>query len=230
MLPQIPPIVVVFTHQQSLYWPVALLPQTKTMRKLKLEVQLSLDGYLANEDGQTNWMIWNWGSEWSWDDELKDYHTELTQSTDCILLSRKMAVEGFVAHWKNTAADITNPQYTFANHIVRTQKVVFSTTLSKSDEIPGGWETVELCSSNIAEKINHLKKQAGKDMIAYGGASFIASLVKENLIDEYHLLINPVVLGKGVSFFTAIECPLPLRLVSAKAFESGMALLNYRPL
>lgn len=197
------------------------------MRKLKLEVQLSLDGYLAQEDGHTDWMVWNWGSEWSWDKELQKYHTQLTQSVDCILLSRKMAVEGFIAHWKNTATDVNNPQYTFANHVVNTKKAVFSTTLTKSVDIPGGWENVELCADNIAQYINHLKAQPGKDIIAYGGATFISSLLKENLIDEYHLLINPVVLGKGISFFNTVAHPLSLRLVNAGRFESGVALLNY---
>ncbi len=199
------------------------------MRKLKLEVQLSLDGYLAQEDGHTNWMVWNWGPEWGWDKELQEDHTQLTQSVDCILLSRKMAVEGFIAHWKNTATDVNNPQYTFANHVVNTKKMVFSTTLSKSAEIPGGWENVELCTSKIAEEINSLKTQPGKDIIAYGGATFISSLIKENLIDEYHLLINPIILGRGISFFNTIEHPMPLRLVNARAFESGVALLNYEP-
>lgn len=199
------------------------------MRKLKLEVQLSLDGYVAQEDGHTNWMVWNWGPEWGWDKELQEYHTQLTQSVDCILLSRKMAAEGFIAHWKNTAADTNNPQYTFANHVGTAKKVVFSTTLTKSVEIPGGWENVELCSANIAQTINSIKAEPGKDIIAYGGASFIASLMRENLIDEYHLLINPIVLGKGISFFNTVAHHTPLRLVGAKAFESGIALLNYEP-
>lgn len=199
------------------------------MRKLKLEVQLSLDGYVAQEDGHTNWMVWNWGPEWGWDKELQEYHTQLTQSIDCILLSRKMAMEGFIAHWKNTAADANNPQYTFANHVATTKKVVFSTTLSKSADIPGGWENVELCTANIAQTINSLKAEPGKDIIAYGGASFISSLMRENLIDEYHLLINPIVLGKGISFFNTVVQHTPLRLVGTKAFESGMALLNYEP-
>lgn len=199
------------------------------MRKLKLEVQLSLDGCVAQENGHTDWMVWNWGAEWSWDKALQEYHTQLTQSADCILLSRKMAVEGFIAHWKGIAADTNNPQHTFANHVVHTKKIVFSTTLSKSVEIPGGWENVELCSDNIAQTINHLKAQAGKDIIVYGGASFISSLMRENLIDEYQLLINPVVLGKGISFFNTAVNQTPLRLISATAFESGIALLTYEP-
>lgn len=66
------------------------------MRKLTLEVQMSVDGYIAEKNGNTDWMVWNWGDEWNWDDELKKYHTDLTKSVDGILLSRKMAEAGFI--------------------------------------------------------------------------------------------------------------------------------------
>jgi hypothetical protein len=61
------------------------------MRKLKLETQVSIDGFIAGIDGNTDWMIWNWGPDWTWDEELQLYHTELTKSVDCILLSKQMA-------------------------------------------------------------------------------------------------------------------------------------------
>ena len=71
------------------------------MRKLKLQVQMSVDGYIAGPNGEMDWMVWNW------DDTLKKYVDDLTDSIDCILLGRKMA-PGFIAHWAKVAAD---PEY-----------------------------------------------------------------------------------------------------------------------
>src|SRR5882762_3327444 len=103
------------------------------MKKLILEVQMSVDGYIADKNGKTDWMLWNWGDEWNWDIELRKYHNDITASVDCILLSRKMAEEGFIHHWANMAEKNDNPQYGFANKIKETYKVVFTKTLNKSE-------------------------------------------------------------------------------------------------
>src|SRR5437870_3011500 len=102
------------------------------MRKLKLEVQMSVDGFIADSTGGTDWMIWNWGSPWSWDADLQNYHTQLTKSAGCILLSRQMAEEGFNAHWQKASENLEDPRYEFAKHITETPKVVFTKTLNKS--------------------------------------------------------------------------------------------------
>ena len=87
------------------------------MKKVKLEIQVSIDGFAADRDGRSNWMRWNWGEEWTWDDALRHYHLDLTTSSDCILLSRKMAEEGFHRHWEQVAENPADPQYEFAKPI-----------------------------------------------------------------------------------------------------------------
>jgi riboflavin biosynthesis pyrimidine reductase len=74
-----------------------------TMRKLKLEMQVSVDGFTAGADGDTRWMVWNWTENWPWNDRLRTYHNDLTLSSDCTLLSRKMAEEGFCDHWERVS-------------------------------------------------------------------------------------------------------------------------------
>jgi len=74
-------------------------------RKLKLQVQISIDGFIAATDGSTDWMIWNWGPDWNWDKQLQDYSTNLTLSAEHILISRQMAEEGFNAYWQNAATN-----------------------------------------------------------------------------------------------------------------------------
>jgi hypothetical protein len=61
-------------------------------------MQMSIDGYVANENGNTSWMVWDWVDDWAWDNELGNYHIDLTTSSDCMLLSRKMATQGFTAN------------------------------------------------------------------------------------------------------------------------------------
>lgn len=192
------------------------------MRKLKLLVQTSIDGFIADKNGKTDWMLWNWGNEWNWDDELRKYFTDLTNSIDCILLSRQMAEEGFVAHWANMAANHDNPQSSFAKKITGTHKIVFSTTLKKSI-----WNNTSLAAGNYVDEINQLKKQNGKDIIVYGGATFVSSLIKTELIDECHLFINPTVLGNGLTIFRDIEKKQNLKFKKVTGFDCGVVVQVY---
>jgi dihydrofolate reductase len=192
------------------------------MRKLKLEVQLSIDGFVADPKGKTDWMIWDWKPEWHWDEELRRYHIDLQRTSDTILLGRKMAVTGFFEHWEQVAANQDDPQYAFAKPITEMKKYVFTKTLKKPK-----WKNTELVKSDFVEEIKKLKKQSGKDIIVYGGASFVASLIKAELIDEYHLLINPTILGKGKAIFKTVDEKESLVLVGARAFNCGVVNLQY---
>ena len=101
------------------------------MRKLKLEVQLSVDGFMADKAGGMNWMVWPYTpSEWHWDKALQQYHIDLQVSSDCILLSRNMA-GGFHDFWDGVAQDPTDPRYAFAKPIADMHKIVFSRELNK---------------------------------------------------------------------------------------------------
>jgi dihydrofolate reductase len=193
------------------------------MRKLKLQVQISVDGYIADANGKTDWMIWNWGDEWTWDGELRKYHNNVIASVDCILLSRKM-VEGssFIQHWATMAEKKDNPQSGFANHIRKTHKVVFTKTLKKSE-----WDNTVLAKGDLADEINKLKNQNGKDIIVYGGATFVSSLIKAELVDEFHLLVNPAALGNGMTIFKELDSKLNLTLVKSKSYDCGIVVLEY---
>ena len=103
------------------------------MRKLKLQMQLSIDGFVGGPNGELDWM------EWNWDDEIKGYVTELTDSVDTILLGRKMT-EGFISHWSNIVTNKPDdPSYPFAKKMVDKPKVVFTKTLDESK-----WENTKL--------------------------------------------------------------------------------------
>ncbi|TWR23960.1 dihydrofolate reductase [Mucilaginibacter achroorhodeus] len=184
------------------------------MKKVKLQMQLSVDGFVAGPNGEMDWLTWNW------DDELKNYVGELTASIDTIIMGRKLA-EGFIPVWKERLAD---PQMAeFARTMVETPKHVFTKTL---DDSP--WEFTELATGDFAEEVNKIKSGEGKDIIVYGGAGFVSSLIKHNLIDEYHLFINPEAIGKGMAIFSSIEDRLSLTLEEARQFDCGVTVLRYR--
>jgi dihydrofolate reductase len=188
-----------------------------TLRKLKLQVQMSTDGYIAGPNGEMDWLVWNW------DDKLKEYVNELTESVDSILLGRKMT-EGFISYWSDVMAKPDHPDYAFAKKMIETPKVVFTKTLNKSK-----WVNTDIATGDLTDEINKLKRQEGKDIIVYGGASFDSSLIKAGLIDEFHLFVNPAAIGNGMTIFKDLNEMQKFTLVKSTAFDCGIVLLHYEP-
>lgn len=187
------------------------------MRKLKLQVQMSVDGYIAGPNGEMDFVTWNW------DDELKQYVTELTDSFDCIVLGRKLA-EGFIPHWAAITEKPDDPEFQAAKKFTDAPKVVFTRTL---DESP--WGNTVLAKGDLVDEINTLKAQAGRDIIAYGGANFVSGLIKHGLIDEYHLFVNPAAIGDGLAIFNELDSNQGLTLTQSRSFDCGIVLLKYEP-
>lgn len=187
------------------------------MRKLKLQVQMTVDGFVGGPNGEMDWLVR------AWDDELKQYVTDLTTPVDCIVLGRKLA-QGFIPHWAGVAANADHPEYTAGLKFTNTHKVVFTKTLDQSE-----WDHTVLAKGDLVGEITNLKMQDGQDIIAYGGATFVSALVKHGLIDEYHLFINPTAIGHGLSIFNALDSKQHLALVKSTAFDCGMVVLHYQP-
>jgi dihydrofolate reductase len=181
------------------------------MRKLKLQVQMTVDGYIAGPNGEMDWMVFNW------DNEINKYVTELTEPVDTIVLGRKLA-QGFIPHWAS------HPEEAGADKFNSTKKVIFTKTLDKSE-----WDNTVLAKGDLVDEINRLKNQDGQDIIAYGGATFVSALIKHGLIDELHLFINPAVIGSGMSIFKELDSKQYLTLVKSTAFECGIVILHYAP-
>ena len=188
----------------------------KAMRKLKLHVYMSIDGCIAGPNNEQDWMVWDV------DEKLKEYENRLHEPVDTILLGRKMTNE-FVSHWSNVLNKPDDPEYAFAKKMIETPKIVFTKSLNKSE-----WPNTEIATGDLNEEITKLKDQdGGGDIIVYGGASFDSSLIKENLIDEYYLFINPVAIGNGKTIFKDLKEIRKLSLIESIAFDSGIVLLHY---
>ncbi len=186
-------------------------------RRLKLQMQTTIDGFVAGQNGEMDWV------SFLWTEDIKQYVTRLTESVDTIILGRKLA-EGFIPHWAGVAADSGNPEQAAGEKFSATQKVVFTKTLGKSE-----WENTLLAKGNMADEVIKLKNQKGKDIIAYGGVSFASALVKQGLIDEYHLFVNQAAIGKGLSIFKELTERLNLTLIKALPFDCGIVVLHYEP-
>jgi dihydrofolate reductase len=145
----------------------------------------------------------------------------LLDSTDTILIGRKLAVD-YIPFWQDTLTRPDDPMHEVAQRIVRAKKLVFTSTLRESR-----WENTELVKGPLSEEVNRLKAQSGKDIVVYGGSSFVSSLIGEKLIDELHLFVNPVALGNGVPIFQQIEGVRQLKLMKSAVYPCGIALLQY---
>jgi dihydrofolate reductase len=160
---------------------------------------------------------------WDWDDALKDYVKELTAPVDLILLGRGLA-QDFIPHWQAVAADSQHPEWDAGRMFTATPKVVFSKTIDHSP-----WQNTILRREADPATINALKSQKGGDIISYGGAGFASSLIRQHLIDEYHLFLNPVALGHGVPTFGELTDKLKLALIESYSFSCGITVLVYKP-
>ena len=115
------------------------------------------------------------------------------------------------------------PGYEFAKKMMETPKIVFTKTLNKSE-----WPNTEIATGDLKDEIIKLKSQeGGGDIIVYGGASLDSSLIKENLIDEYYLFINPVAIGNGKTIFKDLKEIRKFTLIESIVFDSGTVLLHY---
>src|SRR2546423_3874932 len=176
-----------------------------TTRKLKLQVQMTVDGFVAGPDGQLDWMTRNL------DEGVIGRIVQLTDTSDTILLGRKMT-EGFIKYWESV--DPQSPEYAFARKMVDTPKVVFSKTLT---HVEG--KNVRVESGDMVQAVNQLKAQRGKDIVVYGGATFVSALIDHNLIDELNIFVNPVAIGRGMRIFKDRKA---LREIGSAADPSGV--------
>ena len=179
-------------------------------RKLKLQMQMTVDGFAAGPEGQLDWMTRKM------DDVLIAFIVHLTDTSDTILLGRKMT-PGFISYWEAVRPD--SLEYAFARKMVDTPKIAFSKTLTR---IEGKNLRVE--NGDLVQAVNRLKQLPGKDIVVYGGPTFVSSLLEHGLIDELNIFVNPVAIGRGMGIFKNRK---PLRLTKSTEYASGIVVNTY---
>ena len=182
------------------------------MRKLKLQMQMTVDGFVAGPEGQLDWMTRGM------DPKLIALIVDLTDTSDTILLGREMT-DGFIAYWE--AVKPESPEYEFAQKMVNTPKIVFSNTITRVNG-----KNVRVENGPLVDAIDALKRRPGKDIVVYGGATFVSSLIENRLIDELNFFVNPIAIGNGLKVFSQRT---PLSLVKSVSYESGIVVNTYAP-
>lgn len=141
---------------------------------------------------------------------------------DTILLSRKMAADGYLTHWANAAMrHSSDPFFSFAKRITDMRKIILTDKRS-----PSSLERTDLRSGDLPMEIGRLKAEPGADIGVFGGAGFASALIREGLVYELQFYINPVVLGDGVRIFSSARFR-HLRMLQAKSYPSGMIVSRY---
>lgn len=185
------------------------------MRKLIVAEFITLDGYIAKTNGEMDFFNSNN------DEKIFQEMVNTQLGWDTLLLGR-VTYQTLVGFWPNSKNE-KDPVAAFMNSV---KKVVVSKTLT---EVPwGNWNNASLINKNIADEIQKLKKQKGKDIAVLGSAGLIQTLIHLQLVDEYSLLVYPIVLGNGKPLFKDITAPHNLKLLESKSFEkSGIVKLHY---
>jgi dihydrofolate reductase len=182
------------------------------MRTLIYSMSVSLDGYIAGPDGAIDWA--------APDEELMRFHNEQTRELTGHLTGRGLYED--MLGWETAEQTHTDPQQLeFARLWKAIPKVVFSTTLTKVEG------SARLARSEVTAEVAELKSQPGAGVVSVGGAGLAASLAEQDLIDEYRLFVNPVVLGGGTPYFPSLPEGLDLELIETQSF-SQVVYLRYR--
>ena len=192
------------------------------MRKLKLQMQITLDGFVAGPNGESDWVFIPGKQDPEALQQMVGFGVDLAAGCDTILLGRKLGGAEFVGYWENVAkTQPENPWHAFGQLMVTHRKIAFSRTETSLPD-----PNIEVKNGDLATEIQALKSQPGKDIIVYGGVNFVSSLVSLNLIDEYYLIVNPIAIGSGLSIFKERKV---LELESSVAFKSGKIVNKYVP-
>lgn len=183
------------------------------MRKVIVFNLMSIDGYIAGANGDISWH--------NVDEEFQELANQVSNSGNTLLFGR-ITYELMAGFWPTEEAINTDP--IVAAGMNRSEKIVFSRTLDRAD-----WNNTRLVKDDMIGEIRRLKQGAGKDMTVLGSGSIVSQLAKEGLIDEYNVLINPVVLGRGKTMFEGLEERQTLKLIGTRVFQNGNVLLTYEP-
>ncbi len=178
------------------------------MRKIIVSNLVSLDGFYEGPNQEIDWFIV--------DEEFFAYARELLRSVDTLLFGAK-TYQHMAAYWPSAPAE------EIADKMNNLPKIVFSKTLEKVD-----WNNSRLIRNNVEEEVSKLKAQPGKDMVIFGSARLASSLLQLGLIDEYRVILQPVLIGKGRRLFDEIENKIRLKLQQTKLLASGVVVLYYQ--
>ncbi|MBM9499186.1 dihydrofolate reductase [Leptospira sp. 201903071] len=183
------------------------------MRKIIFQMMVSVDGYYEGPNKEIDWHVV--------DDEFNEYAFDFLNQLDTLIFGR-ITYELMANYWPTEEAIKNDPLV--ANRMNEIEKVVVSRTLTNPK-----WKNSRRIQGNPEEEIRKIKQQPGKDIAIFGSSDLALSLIRAGLIDEFRILINPVLLGKGKPLFLGLPNSYKLKLKQTRIFKSGNILLSYQP-
>jgi dihydrofolate reductase len=184
------------------------------MRRLIVFNNVSVDGFFTDTKGDFSWA--HAGSD---DPEYASFVSENAKG-DGELLFGRVTYQLMAGYWPTPMAAKNNPEV--AEGMNRMPKVVFSRTLDTAS-----WQNTRLLKGDLISEVRKLKDEAGPGMAILGSGKIVAQLAAAGLIDEFHIVVNPLALSQGRSMFDGVEKKLPLKLTSSRAFKNGKVSLTY---
>lgn len=189
------------------------------MRKVFLLMMVSLDGFFEGENHDLSWH--------NVDGEFNEFAAQMLSEVGTLMFGRR-TYELMAGFWPTAKPSDPNDAIV-AEKMNTLPKIVFSTTMKKVEEKPS-WKNVKLAKDNVAEEVQKLKQQPGEDIAVLASSNLCISLIKMGLIDEFRIMVNPVVIGNGTPLFHGIQEKFKLKLLNTRTFNSGNVLLTYQPL
>jgi dihydrofolate reductase len=186
------------------------------MRKLIVFNHVSLDGYFVDANGTMYW------AKTRKDDAEWNAFVEQNASGEGPLLFGRKTYELMIQYWPTPMAKEHDAQV--ADRMNKLPKVVFSKTLHEAT-----WSNTKLVKGDMAAEVRRMKQEPGDGMTILGSGMLVAQLADEGLIDEFHVVVNPLVLGKGRTMFEGIKATLELKPVKSRTFGNGCVYLVYEP-
>lgn len=186
------------------------------MKQIVMLNRVSLDGFFAGPNGEIDWFI---------HDPAVDKAAHEFGGADTVLFGR-VTYQMFEAHWPAVGRDPNAPKEAraTAEELRQMTKVVFSKTMKGVT-----WENSRLAHNPVVEEVKQLRQAAGSALITFGSGTIVQQLANKGLIDDYFLVVTPVILGQGKPLFKDVQ-KLNLKLVESRGFASGNVLLHYKPL
>jgi dihydrofolate reductase len=175
---------------------------------------VSLDGYIADRNGDMSWAH-------KQDAEWNAFVAENARGEGMLLFGR-ITYDLMASYWPTPLAMKNNR--TVAEGMNRMPKAVFSRTLDKAS-----WSNTMLVKGDLAAEVRKMKAESGPGMVILGSGSIVSQLAQEGLIDEYQIALSPVVLGKGKTMFEGVDKKLSLKLTKSRTFGNGSVFLCYEP-
>lgn len=185
------------------------------MRKLVVSEFVTLDGVMEDPGGSEKFERGGWAFQFERGPEGDKFKLDEVMAAGVLLLGR-VTYEGFAAAWPSRTGE-------FADKMNNMPKVVVSTTLRE-----GKWKNTKLVKSKVVEEITKLKAESGGDILVAGSCQLVDALLQNGLVDEFRLMVYPVILGKGKRLFKEGN-ETPLKLIESKLFGSGVVLLRHQP-